>query len=468
MPVHLGSMPAAVSAAVAGRPMEPGDVVALNDPFAGGTHLPDITLVAPVHGSSGELMFYVAARAHHADVGGATPGSMGLASDVYGEGLRIPPVRLVRGGRADDDMRRLLLANMRGPEEREGDIAAQVGAMRTGAARLAEVVERYGFETADRYAEALIEYTARRMRACITSIPDGTYSAEDWLDDDGAGGGPVRIAVEITVDGDRARVDFAGSSPQRRGPVNAVASITLSAVYYVFRTLLDADVPASAGVLDPIEVVAPEGSVVNALPPAPVAGGNVETSQRIVDALYRALAAALPERVPAASQGTMNNLTIGGLDPRTGRQFSYYETVGGGMGARPATDGLDAVHTHMTNSLNTPVEALEYAYPLRVVRYGVRRGSGGAGARRGGDGIVREVELLADARVSILSDRRDRAPYGLAGGAPGSPGRNSVARARTGAEELPGVCSLDLKAGDRVRIETPGGGGHGSPDGLLQ
>jgi N-methylhydantoinase B len=468
MPVHLGSMPAAVAAAVAGCPMEPGDVVALNDPFAGGTHLPDITLVAPVHGPSGDLWFYVAARAHHADVGGATPGSMGLASDVYGEGLRIPPVRVVRGGRVDDDMRRLLLANMRGPEEREGDLAAQIGAMRTGAVRLAEVVERHGFETADSYADALIEYTARRMRACLSAIPDGVFRGEDWLDDDGAGGGPVRIAVEIAVEGERARVDFAGSSPQRGGPVNAVASITLSAVYYVFRTLVEGDVPASAGILDPIEVVAPEGTVVNALPPAPVAGGNVETSQRIVDTLYRALAAALPDRIPAASQGTMNNLTIGGVDPRTGRQFSYYETVGGGMGARPDADGLDAVHTHMTNSLNTPVEALEYAYPLRVVRYGVRRESGGLGRRRGGDGIVREVELLTDARVSILSDRRVGTPYGLAGGGDGARGANVLVRAGGTEEALPGVCSLELRAGDRVRIETPGGGGHGSVEGLLQ
>jgi N-methylhydantoinase B len=468
MPVHLGSMPAAVAAAVAGCPMDEGDVVALNDPFAGGTHLPDITFVAPVHGPDGALWFYVAARAHHADVGGGTPGSMGFSADVYGEGLRIPPVRLVRGGSVDEDMRRLLLANMRGPEEREGDIAAQVGAMRTGAARLAEIVERYGFETAHRYADALIDYTARRMRACIASIPDGSYRAEDWLDDDGAGGGPVRIVVEVTVSGDRARVDFSGSSAQRPGPVNAVASITLSAVYYVFRTLVDADVPASAGVLEPIEVFAPEGTVVNALPPAAVAGGNVETSQRIVDVLYRALADALPARVPAASQGTMNNLTIGGRDPRTGRQFSYYETVGGGMGARPAADGLDAVHTHMTNSLNTPVEALEYAYPLRVVRYEVRRGSGGGGRHRGGDGIVREVELLAEARVSILSDRRVRAPHGLWGGLAGSAGANTLVRADGRTEQLPGVCSLDLKPGDRVRIETPGGGGHGSPDRLLE
>jgi len=468
MPVHLGSMPASVAAAVSTCAMAAGDVVALNDPFAGGTHLPDITLVAPVFGDDGALRFYVAARAHHADVGGGTPGSMGAAADVYGEGLRIPPVRIVRSGAIDEDMWRLVLANMRGPEEREGDLAAQIGAMRTGAARLDEIVRRYGFELADRYAGELIDYTARRMRATIAAIPDGTYRAEDWLDDDGAGGGPVRIAVEISVDGERARVDFGGSSSQRRGPVNAVASITLSAVYYVFRTLLEGDVPASAGVLDPIEMVAPEGSIVNASLPAAVAGGNVETSQRIVDVLYRALAEALPKRIPAASQGTMNNLTIGGLDPRTGRQFSYYETVGGGMGARPNADGIDAIHTHMTNSLNTPVEALEYAYPLRVVRYGVRRATGGAGRHRGGDGIVREVELLAEARVTILSDRREGQPYGLNGGEPGAPGRNTILRRGQAPEIVSGVCSFDLSPGDRVRIETPGGGGHGTVGGLLE
>jgi N-methylhydantoinase B len=468
MPVHLGSMPTAVAAAVAGCAMQPGDVVALNDPFAGGTHLPDITLVAPVYGPEAQLQFYVAARAHHADVGGATPGSMGAATDVYGEGLRIPPVRLVRGGETDPDTMRLLLANMRVPEEREGDLAAQLGAMRTGAARLAEVVERYGFEQADGYAGHLIAYAARHMRARLATVPDGRYEAEDWLDSDGAGGGPVRIAVAVTVDGDTATVDFAGSAPQVRGPFNAVESITVSAVYYVFRTLLEADVPASAGVLEPVRVLAPPGTVVNALPPAAVAAGNVETSQRIVDTLYRALHAALPETIPAASQGTMNNLTIGGVDPRTGRQFAYYETIAGGMGARPHADGLDAVHTHMTNSLNTPAEALEYAYPFRVVRYGVRRGSGGGGRWRGGDGVVREIELLADARVSFLSDRRDRGPYGLAGGEAGAPGRNWVVRAGSEPEPLPAVCTVDLRAGDRIRVETPGGGGFGAPGVRLQ
>lgn len=461
MPVHLGSMPTAVAAAVALCPMEPGDIVALNDPFAGGTHLPDITLVAPVHSPDASLWFYVAARAHHADVGGGTPGSMGTARDVYGEGLRIPPIRIVRAGEPDTGVLRLLLANMRVPDEREGDLSAQIGAMRTGALRLGEIVAKYGFDDVDTHAGLLIDYTARQMRARLQTIPDGRYSAEDWLDTDGADGGPVRIAVVVDIDGDRARVDFSGSDTQVRGPFNAVRSITESAVYYVFRTLIEEDVPASAGVLEPIDVIAPEGSVVNALPPSAVAAGNVETSQRIVDVLYRALAAALPDVIPAASQGTMNNVTIGGIDPRTGKQFAYYETVAGGMGARPGLDGLDAVHTHMTNSLNTPAEALEFAYPLRIRRYEVRRGSGGRGAANGGDGIVREIEVLADASVSILSDRRVRGPYGLGGGAPGEVGRNVLLRADGTTEILPGVCSFRVAYGDRIRIETPGGGAVG-------
>jgi len=461
MPVHLGSMPAAVAAAVRLCPMEPGDVVALNDPFAGGTHLPDITLVAPVHGSDGELRFHVAARAHHADVGGPVPGSMGAAVDVFGEGLRIPPVRLVRSGLLDTDMERLLLANMRVPEERRGDLAAQLGAMRTGETRLLEIVGRSGFEEANAAASALIAYTARRMRARIAAIPDGAFEAEDWLDSDGAGGGPVRIHARIEISGDTAVVDFTGSDTQVAGPFNAVESITESAVTYVFRCLLGDDVPASAGLTEPIRVVAPEGSIVNARPPAAVAAGNVETSQRIVDVLLRALADALPDVVPAASQGTMNNLTIGGVDPRTGRAYTYYETIGGGMGARPGSDGVSAIHTHMTNSLNTPAEALELAYPFRIVQYGLRRGSGGDGRCRGGDGVIRELEFLAPAQVSILSDRRSRGPYGLAGGSDGAPGRNWVIRAGGDPEELPGVCSLTVRAGDRVRIETPGGGGFG-------
>ena len=460
MPVHLGSMPMSVRAALEIVRPGPGDIVVLNDPYAGGTHLPDVTMVAAVFGDrQTRPLFYVANRAHHADIGGATPGSMGRADEIYQEGLRIPPVRLMIAGRVNDDVMRLISANVRLPEEREGDLTAQLGAISTGQSRLLEIVDRYGFKEADRYASHLIAYTAEMMRRVIRGLPDGAYEAEDYLDDDGYSDEPIKIRVRIEIKGDRAVVDFTGSAPQVRGPVNAVEAITLSAVYYVFRCLIPADVPASWGILEPIKTIIPAGTIVNALPPAPVAGGNVETSQRIVDTLLRALANAGAE-VPAASQGTMNNLTIGGTDSRTGKQFAYYETVAGGMGARPGLDGIDAIHTHMTNSLNTPAEAMEYAYPMRVRRYSIRRGSGGGGRFRGGDGVVREIELLSDARVTILSDRRKTRPYGLNGGGAGANGRTALISA--GRERpLAGKDSTDARAGDVIRVETPGGGGHG-------
>jgi len=387
---------------------------------------------------------------------------MGVATDVYGEGVRIPPIHLLRGGVVVEDVMRLLLANVRGAEERRADFAAQIGSLKTGAARLLEIVERAGVRESQDYAGHLIAYSARMMRAVIAAIPDGVYEAEDWLDSDGVTDERVRLRVRVTIKGERAAVDFTGSARQVAGPLNAVEAITVSAVSYVFRCLLGAeDVPASAGLMEPIAVVAPQGTVVNALPPAAVAGGNVETSQRIVDVLFKALAQALPERVPAASQGTMNNLTIGGIDPRSGREFAYYETIAGGMGARPQRDGMSAVHTHMTNSLNTPAEALEYAYPLRVRRYAVRRNSGGRGRTRGGDGVIREIETLVPARMSLLADRRALAPYGLAGGADGRPGLNAIVKKGGRTRRINAKGSWELEAGDRVRIETPGGGGQG-------
>jgi len=478
MPVHLGSMPMAVAAALAVTRIGPGDVVALNDPFAGGTHLPDVTLIASVSSerravSSGQrkqlpaahrpqpALFYVANRAHHADIGGATPGSMGLATDIYGEGVRIPPIHLVRGGEICTDVMKLILANVRSSSERRADFEAQIGSLKTGAARLLEIVERRGAKEAQQYAEHLISYSSRMMRRTIAAIPDGSYEAEDALDDDGISAREIPICVRVTIKGDRARVDFTGSSPQVSGALNAVEAITVSAVSYVFRCLVDADVPASAGLMEPIEVIAPPGTVVNARHPASVAGGNVETSQRIVDTVLKALARALPDRIPAASQGTMNNLTIGGVDPGTGLEFSYYETVAGGMGARPSLDGMNATHTHMTNSLNTPAEALEYSYPLRVREYRIRKGSGGRGKYKGGEGAIREIEVLGPARMSLLSDRRKRAPYGLRGGDDGALGRAFIIRADGSKEKLSSKGSWELRPGDRVRIETPGGGGFG-------
>ena len=467
MPVHLGSMPMAVEAALRVIDLQPGDVVALNDPFQGGTHLPDVTLVTGVYRESPRKndrpLFYVANRAHHADIGGATPGSMGLATDIYGEGLRIPPVRIVRNGIIDSDMMRLLLTNVRGRDERRGDFEAQIGSLKTGTKRLLEIIERRGEKEAKEYAQHLIDYSARLMRHMIKGIPDGSYDAEDYLDDDGISDGKVRIAVSVTIDRDSARVDFTGSAPQVVGAINAVEAITVSAVSYVFRCLITGDVPASAGLLEPIEVIVPRASIVNAEPPSSVAGGNVETSQRIVDVVFKALSKALPDRIPAASQGTMNNLTIGGIDFRTGKEFSYYETVAGGMGARPALDGLSGIHTHMTNSLNTPAEALEYAYPLRVREYRLRRNSGGAGKQRGGDGVIREIETLVPARMSLLADRRKQGPYGLSGGREGAAGVDRIISSGK-AEKISGKGSHELKAGDRIRIETPGGGGWGRQD----
>jgi N-methylhydantoinase B len=465
IPVHLGSMPLSVAAAVRAFPaLGPGDGVLLNDPYRGGTHLPDITLVSPVHirtESTPMLIGYVACRAHHADVGGMTPGSMPVAREIYQEGLIIPPVRFIEHGVLNQGLLDLILANVRTPQERSGDIWAQIAANQRGAARLVELVDRYGQGEVTQYMAELLGYTERMTRALLTSLPNGEYAFEDALDDDGVSEQPVPIRVKITIRGDRAVVDFSGSAEQQRGSVNAVYAITLSAVHYVFRCLLGPDIPDNAGCLAPIEVIAPAGSVVNALSPAPVAGGNVETSQRVVDVLLGALSQASSDRIPAASQGTMNNLTIGGVDPRHNRPFTYYETIGGGMGARPNGDGPSAVHSHMTNTLNTPVEALEYAYPLRVLHYAVRRGSGGTGRFYGGNGIQRDIQALVEAQATLLSDRRHTRPYGLAGGQPGQSGENLLIR---GDEliSLPGKGTIELLPGDILRIRTPGGGGFGS------
>ena len=477
MPVHLGSMPMSVQAAIDACDMSPGDIVMLNDPFRGGTHLPDITLVAPVYVQRGRKSspapdFYVASRAHHADVGGAYPGSMGLCREIYQEGVRIPPVKLVRAGETDRDVLAMLLNNVRTPQEREGDLGAQIAACHTGAERLREICARYGIERAKRAAGDLLAYAEELMRAFLQRVPPGEYRAEDFLDGDGITDKPVKIAVTIRIRagnqscrkasaGEIVTVDFTGSDPQVEGSVNAVAAITFSACFYVFRCLLSEDVPAAAGLMRPIRVICPEGTIVNARPPAAVAGGNVETSQRIVDVLLRALAQAIPDRIPAAASGTMNNLTIGGIDPRTGEPFTYYETIAGGMGARPGKAGVSGVHTHMTNSLNTPAEALEYAYPLRVRSYSLRSESGGKGQSRGGDGIVREIEVLTDCEVTLLADRRSCGPWGLSGGGDGAAGKAAIVRHDGSLQSMPGKFSARLRAGERIRIETPGGGGWG-------
>ena len=469
MPVHLGSMPLSVEAAIEHTEMCPGDMVVLNDPFKGGTHLPDITLVEPVFlDGTDEPSYYVANRAHHSDVGGMTPGSMPIARSIYQEGIRIPPIHLLRGGEVVEDVMAMILANVRTPIEREGDLTAQIASNRTGARRLVDLSQKYGVPMVADYMGHLQDYAERMTREAIRQIPDGTYRFEDNMDDDGLSLDPVPIVVKLDVEGTQARVDFTGTAPQVDGSINAIYAITLSAVMYCFRVIVPFAVPSNHGTIRPLEVVAPEGSLLNARVPAAVCGGNVETSQRIVDVVLGALAQAIPDRIPAASYGTMSNLTVGGIDPRNGEPFAYYETTAGGMGARPTADGLDATHCHMTNSLNTPVEALEHAYPYHVRRYEIRRGSGGAGRFRGGDGIRREIAILAPAEITVLSDRRRYSPYGLKGGSPGKTGRNVVmtlgADGKDLEEEIPGKASMHIEAGTVISINTPGGGGYGTPE----
>lgn len=471
MPVHLGAMPLGLQAALARLgPLEAGDVAAMNDPFEGGTHLPDVTLIAPVFAGHEDdrPIAYLATRAHHSDMGGMAPGSMPLAREIYQEGLRIPPIRLVRAGRVDDELWRLVEANVRTPAERTGDLHAQLAALDTGRRRIQEMVERGGPAEVRAAMAGLLSYADRLVREGIARIPDGEYTAEDFLDDDGFGNGPLPIRVRIVVQGDYLRADFAGTAPQTEGGLNAVEAITASCARYVVRcvveALLEQPLPAGGGEMDALELHLPSGSLVAARAPASVAGGNVETSQRITDVLLAALARALPELIPAQSQGTMNNITVGGLDPATGEPFTYYETIGGGMGAAPEAPGLSGVHVHMTNSLNTPVEALEHAFPLRVRRYHLRRDTGGPGLHRGGDGVRRDLECLVDADVSLLTERRATRPAGLHGGAPGAAGRNVLIRAEE-EQRLPAKRTLRARAGDIVSVRTPGGGGWGTPDG---
>ncbi len=461
MPVHLGAMPLSVRHATEAFRLRPGDTVILNDPFRGGTHLPDITAVSGVFLRNGKQpAFYVANRAHHSDVGGMSPGSMPLAREIYQEGLRIPPMLLVREGKMDDALLRMILANVRTPREREGDLRAQLMANERGAVRLREVVSRYGTGRVNRNSAALKDYSERMTRNAISRIPDGRYEFEDCLDNDGITAEPVWIRAAIVIEGETARIDFTGTSKQAAGCVNANYAVALAAAMYCFRCLLPDQVPYNAGLLRAIELSAPEGTVVNAQAPAAMAAGNVETSQRITDVLLGALAKALPDRIPAASSGTMNNLTVGGWDERRGKAFAYYETIAGGMGASKIAPGRSATHSHMTNSWNTPTEAFEHEYPLRVRRYSVRRGSGGDGLHPGGNGIVREIEFLAAADVTILSDRRERGPYGLAEGSAGSPGRNVLVN-RGGEKPLPAKVRFEVESGDILRIESPGGGGWG-------
>ncbi len=461
IPVHLGSAPMSVAAVIdafAPSAMRSGDRFVVNDPFCGGTHLPDITVVAPVFVEGVDRpVFYVANRAHHADVGGLTAGSMPLGTHIDDEGLRLGPSRL------DDAMVETICRACRTPDERRGDLRAQLAALQVGIDRLNNLVERFGLPEVNTRASQLQAYTARVMRSVIADIPDGRYAFTDHLDDDGHGTRDIAIACVATVDGRHVRFDFSGSADQVAGPMNAVRAITVSAVNYCMRCLGPTGLPTNSGVMQPVEVVTRPGSVVDAQHPAAVAAGNVETSQRLVDVVFGALAQALPDRICAASCGSMNNLTIGGVDERTGEPFAYYETIAGGAGAGPNHTAAAAVHTHMTNTLNTPVEAVEHAYPLRVRHYAVRRGSGGAGRQRGGDGVVRCYELLQPVEVTLLTERRTRGPYGLNGGQAGAPGENQLVHCDGSRKPLPGKVTQRLSAGQRLELRTPGGGGFGAP-----
>ena len=450
VPVHLGSMAYALRNVVEGFRWRAGDMVVFNDPACGGTHLPDVTLVAPFFRGR-ELLGFVANRAHHADIGAKAPGSMPLSSSIEEEGLLIAPRLIVRAGATDEETLASFVSASCDPDAEYGDYMAQIGANRIGLVRLGELVGHIGSGAWLQARDELNAYGARLARAFFAEIPDGEYAFGDVMDDDGFGATDIAIHVKLRVRSARIEVDFAGTSPQVRGNINCPVAVTASAVYYVFRCLLPDYAPTCEGVFSAITLKVPEGSLLNAATGRGVAAGNTETSMRVVDCVLGALARALPARCPAAGQGTMNSVAFG--DAAAG--WSYYETLGGGLGAARDYDGQSAAHSHMTNTLNTPAELLEMAYPLRVRRYAIRRGSGGAGRRRGGDGLVREYEFLAPAEVTLLTDRRRHAPWGL-GGKPGAAGRNAL-----NGRELPGKTSFVATPGDRLKIETPGGGGWG-------
>jgi len=482
MPVHLGAMPYSVAAAVEAFPPEslsPGDSILLNDPFRGGAHLPDLTLVTPIHDDAGEeVIAFAANRAHHADIGGSTAGSVAADStEIYQEGLRIPPVKFEAGtgavaddgtpeGEVREDVLSMILANVRTPEERRGDLRAQMAANATGRRRFRDLAAEHGADLAPALEE-IKDYSERRMRAEIAELPDGTYEFADALDDDGRGNEDLAVEVALTVDGDEVTVDFAGTADQTEGPINAVLAVTASATYYAVRCVTDPDIPPNHGCYRPIEVVAPEGTIVNPRPPAAVVGGNLETSQRVTDVVLGALAAAAPEAVAAAGQGTMNNVTLGGTDPRGDEPtpYAFYETQGGGFGGRAGGDGMDGVHVHMSNTLNTPAEVLETAYPLRIERYELRPDSGGAGEHRGGLGLRRDIRVRGHtARFSLLAERHESHPYGLGGGGEGANGAAFlVDESGDELEKLPAKHTRDLPAGTVVSVRTPGGGAYGDP-----
>ncbi len=459
IPVHLGAMPEAVAAVQRLAPWKPGDVAIVNDPFLGGTHLPDVSLVAPVfHG--GALAGFVSNRAHHADIGGMSAGSMPNSHELFQEGVIIPPLRFIDGGVRNEALYELILRNVRTPDERRGDFDAQLAAIRVGMNRFGSLFERHGAAKVAEATGALKDYAERLARATIEALPAGEYHASDNLDPGYGGGEAPKIAVKIRIDGAEMEIDFTGSSPQLDSSVNAVAAVTKSAVAYCLRCLMPPQAPSNSGYFRPLRFILPEGSIVNAMPQRAVSAGNVETSQRITDVVFAALQQAAPDRIPAASAGTMSNFTYGGSRD-DGTPFASYETIPGGAGAGPRADGEPGIQTHMTNTANTPVEALERTHPIRVWQFELREGSGGQGQHRGGDGVVKEVEFLAPATVSIVGDRRSTGPPGAAGGERGMAASDVVIREGEPAADLPYPAQARLAPGDRIRIETPGGGGWG-------
>jgi len=466
IPVHLGSMQLAIQKGLEkfkGK-LEDGDMILFNDPYISGTHLPDITLICPIFYKD-KIIAYSANKAHHSDVGGKAPGSMaGDATEIYQEGIVIPPVKFVKKNVIDKEIVSILLSNIRTPEIRMGDLRAQMAANILGKRRILELVDRYGTETLHKAMEEIMNYSERRMRIEISRMPKGSYSAVDYLENTGTSNKKVKIQVTITVEKNRLLIEYSGTDKQVNGPVNAVLGVTLSGVYYVLRCLTDPSIPMNDGCYRPVKMHVPEGTLMNPTLPAPVAGGNVETSQRNVDVLLKVFAQILPEKVCAACQGTMNNIAVGGINPENGKSWTFYETIAGGFGGRKGIDGVDAVHSHMTNTMNTPIEAIETVYPIRFLKYELRKNSGGPGKWRGGVGLERSWMLLApSATLSVLAERTKMPPWGLYGGKPGAKGEYYIIKPNGKRIKLKSKCTIKMEKGDVFIVRTPGGGGYGKP-----
>lgn len=465
IPVHLGSMALAVREGLSyyKGTLEVGDMLLFNDPYFSGTHLPDLTLIAPII-QEGELIGYAANKAHHTDVGGKAPGSLaGDATELFQEGLIIPPVKFVSSGVIVRDIAEVIKSNVRTPETQMGDLRAQIAANNTGIRRLLELLEEHGIDTTHGAMEEVMDYSERRMRAEIEAMPDGVYTAKDSMESTGIDEEPVEIAVEVTIKGSNITFDYTRTAPQVDGPVNAPLGVTIAGIYYTLISITDSTIPVNDGCFRPVTLRIPEGCMMNPIRPAPVAGGNVETSQRNVDVLMRVFTQVLPEKVPAAGLGTMNNVCIGGIS-EDGAPWTFYETIGGGSGGRPGMDGVDGIHVNMTNTMNTPIEALEMYLPLRFEAYRLRANSGGAGKWRGGCGIERRWTLLAHrATLSILAERTKIQPWGLYGGNPGALGEYMLKHQDGSIIKLPSKCTVSLEKGDTLIIKTPGGGGYGDP-----